>query len=163
MIKFRNLLDFIGSKKSVEEKTEPKTVKYIDALIQVANIHGFISDEDKINYKIAEILGTHTFKSRSQKIYPNDIESRNTIVITDKNGREEVLWTKNYKSFDFGYNWVREYSECLNEMNEIILTLSDDFKRKYREKLCVLTMGKGGPVDASAEDRAKAFVQAHEN
>lgn len=52
---------------------------------------------------------------------------------------------------------VPNYTEDLNAMREAEKALPD--LQKYRETLCIVTAGNGGPITATARQRAEAFLK----
>lgn len=52
-----------------------------------------------------------------------------------------------------------DYLNDLNACREMVSVLTTEQKTKYRETLCVLTLGEGGPIDATADQRTEAFLR----
>lgn len=64
----------------------------------------------------------------------------------------------------YASHWVHasELPDYLNDLNacrEMVSVLTTEQKTKYRETLCVLTLGEGGPIDATADQRTEAFLR----
>jgi len=61
----------------------------------------------------------------------------------------------------------RKFDESLDAMREVEMFLSDvptepgskSDRALYREALCVITLGNGGPIHASAMDRFNSFLK----
>lgn len=58
--------------------------------------------------------------------------------------------------------WVgveRDYPNCLNAIHEAEKKLTPEQHKTFREKLCVLCMGSGGPISATPQQRSEALCR----
>jgi hypothetical protein len=53
-----------------------------------------------------------------------------------------------------------DYTKDLNAMHRAELKLDDGKRREFREQLCIVCLMDGGPIHATASQRATAFLIA---
>jgi hypothetical protein len=69
----------------------------------------------------------------------------------------EFVWMHKDKGYCYA---LPDYTEDLNAMHEAEMALSTDLRREFREQLCIVCLMEGGPIHASAAQRAQAFLIA---
>lgn len=117
---------------------------------------------DELNCMIAELCGAKwmllipTSGKKRSLVMPESVFSLKTLGLTEADGTEEICQI----------HWLPNYAGDLNAMHKAVLLLDESQKSLYRNTLIGMCEGMNSrnwaAIDATARQRAEAFVMARE-